>query len=377
MQFHDLHAQYTRLKPQIDAAIERVIGSTGFILGEDVRLLEQELARDVGRKHCISCANGTDALILALMGLGVGAGDAVFVPDFTYFASASTATLVGATVYPVDIDLSTFNMRPEALEAAILAVQAQGLHTPKCIVSVDLFGLPADYDRLCGIAGKYGLYLLEDAAQGYGGSLHGKAACSFGDISVTSFFPVKPLGCYGDGGAVFTDSDEMAQLLISLRANGRSAADKYDNERIGFNSRLDTLQAAILRPKLQALREYELQALNEAADYYSAHLGTLCTVPKVPQGYTSSWAQYSVLLADEAQRNGLMQHLKAQGIPAMLYYPRGVHAQKAYADRALPDCLYPNTCKACRRVMSLPMHPYLTRAEQDAVIAAVADFLRS
>ena len=375
MQFHDLQAQYRLLKPEIDAAMRRVVESGGFILGEDVKLLEQELAADVGRKHCVSCASGTDALILALMALGVGPGDAVFVPDFTYFASSGTATLLGAAIYPVDIDAATFNMRPAALEAAILAVEAQGQQRPKCIIPVDLFGLPADFDQIQAIAEKHGLLILEDAAQGYGGSLHGKPACSFGDISVTSFFPVKPLGCYGDGGAVFTDSDEQAELMISLRANGRSPLDKYDNVRIGFNSRLDTLQAAILRPKLKALREYELDALNAAAARYSEGLRDVCTVPVVPQGYTSSWAQYSILLKDGAERDGLQAYLKQQGIPSMLYYPRGIHAQKAYADRALPDLLYPNTCRACRCVLSLPMHPYLTREDQDRVIAAVRAYL--
>lgn len=374
MQFHDLHAQYIALKDEIDAGIASVAESGRFILGPQVTQLENELAADVGRKHCVTCGNGTDALTLALMVLGVGEGDAVFVPDFTYFATAGTASFLGAAVYPVDIDLHTFNMRPAALEAAVLAVEAQGIHTPKCVIPVDLFGLPADYDAIGRIAKSHGLSILEDGAQGYGGSLHGKAACSFGDIAVTSFFPAKPLGCWGDGGAVFTDSDEQDSLLRSLRANGRAEDDKYNNVRIGMNSRLDTMQAAILLPKLHALRRYELAALDAAAARYSEALRDAVTVPEVPEGYTSAWAQYTILAKDEAERNALAAHLKERGIPAMIYYPRGIHAQQAYAEQHFPDVLYPNTCRAAKCVLSLPMHPYLNEADAAAVIAAIRSF---
>ena len=253
MQFRDLRAQYATLKPEIDAAIQSVIDSSAFILGKPVTELEDKLAAYVGRKHCVGVANGTEALQLALMAMDVGPGDAVFTSDFTYFASAGCASIIGATPVLVDIDLATFNMSPTALEEQIKRVLAEGKLTPKVIIPVDLFGLPADFTAILPIAEKYGLKVLEDAAQGFGGSINGKLACSFGDMSATSFFPAKPLGCYGDGGAIFTDSDEIDQRLRSLRASGKSPEDKYDNREVGMNSRLDTLQAAILLPKLPRL----------------------------------------------------------------------------------------------------------------------------
>ena len=243
MQFRDLGAQYKALKPEIDAGIQAVIDSTAFILGAPVAELEHKLAAYVGRKHCVAVANGTEALQLALMAWDIGPGDAVFTSDFTYFASAGCASIIGATPVLVDIDLATFNMSPEALEKEIKRVIAEGKLKPKAIIPVDLFGLPADYTKILPIAEKYGLKVLEDAAQGFGGRIHDKIACSFGDISATSFFPAKPLGCYGDGGAIFTDDDAIDARLRSLRAGGKSPTDKYDNREIGMNSRLDTLQA--------------------------------------------------------------------------------------------------------------------------------------
>ncbi len=272
MQFHDLGAQYRALQSEIDAGIADVLARGQFILGEQVAQLEQALAEDVGRKHCVTCGNGTDALVLLLMLWGIGPGDAVFVPDFTYFASACCASTVGAEVIPVDIDLRTFNLSPDALEQAILRVEQEGKLRPCVVIAVDLFGQPADYPRIDAIAKAHGMRVLEDAAQGYGGSLDGKAACAFGAAAATSFFPAKPLGCYGDGGAVFVDDDGEDALLRSLRANGRGVTDKYDNQRIGMNSRLDTLQAAVLLPKLKALRSYELAALDAAANAYTQAL---------------------------------------------------------------------------------------------------------
>lgn len=360
MQFRDLGLQYQALKADIDAGIQAVIESSAFILGKPVAELENQLAAYVGRKHCIACANGTDALQLALMVWGVGAGDAVFTSDFTYFASAGTASILGATPVLVDIDLSTFNLSPKALEAAIQQTLAEGKLVPKAVVPVDLFGQPADYEKILPIAEKYGLKVLEDGAQGFGGNIRGRRVGSFGDMSTTSFFPAKPLGCYGDGGAVFTDNDKEDARLRSLRAQGKSPTDKYDNREIGINSRLDTLQAAILLPKLRAFAEYELEEVNKAAGWYTKHLKNHVVTPAVPDGFYSSWAQYSILLKDSEERDRVQKYLKEKEIPSMLYYPRGLHQQEAYRWMKLGDEDYPNTMEATKRILSLPMHPYLT-----------------
>ena len=373
MQFRDLKAQYQALKPEIDAGIQAVIDSSAFILGKPVTELEDKLAAYVGRKHCVGVANGTDALQLSLMAMGVGAGDAVFTADFTYFASAGAGSIIGATPVLVDIDLDTFNMSPVALEEQIKRVREEGKLTPKVIIPVDLFGQPADYDGILPIAEKYGLKVLEDAAQGFGGSIRGKRACSFGDISATSFFPAKPLGCYGDGGAIFTDDDKVDARLRSLRAQGKSPTDKYDNREIGMNSRLDTLQAAILLPKFKAFVEYELEAVNKVAGWYTERLKDYFVTPTVLDGFYSSWAQYTILLENENARNTMQASLKEKGIPSMVYYPRGLHQQEAYRWMKLPDEFYPNTIEATKRVLSLPMHPYLTQDEVDMVCAAILE----
>ena len=371
MQFRDLKAQYQALKPEIDAGIQSVIDSSAFILGKPVTELENQLAEYVGRKHCVGCANGTDALQLALMIWGIGPGDAVFTSDFTYFASAGSSSILGATAVLVDIDLATFNMDPQALEMQIQRVLSEGKLKPKAIVPVDLFGLPADYDRILPIAEKYGLKVLEDAAQGFGGNIRGKRAGSFGDISTTSFFPAKPLGCYGDGGAVFTDDDEVDARLRSLRAQGKSPTDKYDNREIGMNSRLDTLQAAILLPKFKAFVEYELEAVNQVAAWYTERLKNRFVTPVVPDGYYSSWAQYTILMEDRTTRDAMQKQLKEKGIPSMVYYPRGLHQQEAYRWMNLPDEWYPNTMEATSRVLSLPMHPYMKEEMVDEVVSAI------
>ena len=376
MEFHDLGAQYVALRAEIDTQITNVLAKGHFILGEQVAELEEKLAAYVGRKHCITCANGTDALSLILMAWGVGPGDAVFTADFTFFASAGSASVLGATPVMVDIDPRTFNICPDALAAAIERVLGEGKLRPRVVIPVDLFGQPADYARIESIAQKCGLRVMEDAAQGFGGNIHGRKAGAFGDAATTSFFPAKPLGCYGDGGAMFTDNDEEAELLRSLRSQGRSPEDKYDNRLIGMNSRLDTLQAAILLPKLDALARYELDALNQSAALYTQLLGDAVQTPYVPEGYYSSWAQYSILLPQASLRAPLQQHLKAQGIPTMIYYPRGLHQQTAYADMQLPDALFPNTLSACQRVLSLPMHPYLSEEDVHRVAEAVTGFLR-
>ena len=375
MNFRDLHAQYEALQPEIDAAIRAVIDSSAFILGKPVAELEETLADYVGRKHCVGVANGTEALQLALMAHDVGPGDAVFTADFTYFASAGCASIIGATPILVDIELDTFNMSPAALEAQIQSVLAEGKLKPKFIIPVDLFGLPANYPEILAIAEKYGLKVLEDAAQGFGGEIRGKRACAFGDISATSFFPAKPLGCYGDGGAIFTDDDAVDARLRSLRASGKSPTDKYDNREIGMNSRLDTLQAAILLPKFRAFRDYELAAVNRVADRYTAALKDKVVTPTVPTGYLSSWAQYTILLAEDEQRAPLQASMKAKGIPTMIYYPRGLHQQKAYAWMQLRDEDFPNTMTATKRVLSLPMHPYLREEAQDYIIESLLEEL--
>ena len=375
MQFRDLHKQYQVLKEEIDGGIQEVLDSSGFILGKKVSELEEKLASYVGRKYCVSCGNGTDALQLSLMAMDIGPGDAVFTSDFTYFASAGCASILGATPVLVDIDLNTFNISPDALEAAIERTLAEGKLSPKVIIPVDLFGLPADYPRIEKIAEKYNLQILEDGAQGFGGNINGKRVCSFGNISTTSFFPAKPLGCYGDGGAIFTDDEAAAVRLKSLRAQGKSPEDKYDNREIGINSRLDTLQAAILLPKLKAFAEYELEAVNRAAAWYTERLKDVVITPSVPKGFYSSWAQYTVLCKDEEERSKIQAALKEKEIPSMVYYPRGLHQQEAYKDRKLPDEWYPDTMEAVRRVLSLPMHPYLKEETVDE-IAEVVRLLR-
>lgn len=375
MQFRDLKTQYQRLKPEIDAAIQSVLHRADFILGEPVTELENALAAYVGRKYCVTCANGTDALQLALTAMHVGAGDAVFVPDFTYIASAGAVSVLGAAVIPVDIDARTFNISPQALESAVLRVLADNKLKPKVILAVDLFGLPADYDALVPIAEKYGMEILEDGAQGFGGSIRGKRACSFGNISTTSFFPAKPLGCYGDGGAIFTDDGAVNARLRSLRAQGRSETDKYDHLEVGVNSRLDTLQAAILLPKFRAFTEYELCVVHQAAQWYTERLKDTVTTPHIPSGYTSAWAQYTIKLRDSETRSAVQTALKAQGIPSMIYYPRGIHQQKAYADLQVTDAWYPNTLHAAETVLSLPIHPYLEQAQADKISEVIKSCL--
>lgn len=371
MQFRDLNAQYKTLKTEIDEAIKGVIDSSGFILGKPVNELEEKLAEYVGRKYCVSCGNGTDALQLSLMIFGVGPGDAVFTSDFTYFASAGTSSILGATPILVDIDINTFNMSPDSLEKQIKKVIEEGKLTPKVIIPVDLFGQPADYDRILPIARKYGLKVLEDGAQGFGGSIRGKMACSFGDISTTSFFPAKPLGCYGDGGAIFTDDEEVDARLRSLRAQGKSPVDKYDNREIGINSRLDTIQAAILLPKFEVFKEHEINDVNRIADWYTERLKDRFVTPIVLDGYVSSWAQYTILVKDSSERSEIQARLKACDIPSMIYYPRGLHQQEAYNWMGLDDSMYINTVEATKRCLSLPMHPYLEEKDVDMICSCI------
>ena len=378
MEFRDLKRQYTALRPQIDEAMLSAVSGGRYIMGPDVKTLESDLARYTGAGHCISCANGTDALQIALKVWGIGPGDAVFVPDFTFFSSAEVVAAQGAEPVFVDVCPDTFNIYGADLERAITEVLAQGRLTPKVIIAVDLFGLPADYTSLRRIADKYGLLILEDGAQGFGGSIQGRRACSFGDISTTSFFPAKPLGCYGDGGAIFTDNPEWAALADSYRVHGKGTF-KYDNVRIGMNSRLDTVQAAILSVKLKAFADYELTEVNRAAAFYTTQFeqsgigAELMVCPHIPQGYGSSWAQYTIRLADRTVRDSLQAALKAQGIPSMVYYPTPMSAQTAFAALDRRSC--PNAALLSETVLSLPVHPYITPDEQQSVVRAIVKFL--
>ncbi|NLO70091.1 MAG: DegT/DnrJ/EryC1/StrS family aminotransferase [Porphyromonadaceae bacterium] len=375
MQFRDLKKQYQVLKSEIDKAMIETAESGAFIMGKAVKELEKSLAEYVGVKHCIGCANGTDALTLALKVWNIGAGDAVFVPDFTFFATAEVVSLEGATPVFVDVDSDTFNIDTKKLTESIEKVIQEGKLTPKVIITVDLFGLPADYQEVRKIANKYNLYILEDGAQGFGGAINGKRACSFGDISTTSFFPAKPLGCYGDGGAVFTDNDEWAVVLDSLRVHGKGSF-KYDNVRIGVNSRLDTLQAAILKVKLDAFKNYEVEDINKAAKLYTEKLKGIVKTPIIPEGYYSSWAQYTIQLENREQRDRLQAFLKENGIPSMVYYPKPLNEQTAYHSLNYAIGSNPVTSKLCETVLSLPIHPYIPNEDIMLVCEKVIECLK-
>ena len=374
MQFRDLKKQYQVLKKDIDEAMIEVATNCNFINGQQVKELEKELAEYVGVKHCVTCGNGTDALTMAMMAWGIREGDAVFVPDFTFFSSGEIVSHAGATPVFVDVDIDTFNISVESLEKAVKKVLDEGKLTPKAVVAVDLFGLPADFDSVKKVADKYGLLVLEDGAQGFGGNINGKTACSFVNISTTSFFPAKPLGCYGDGGAVFTDDDEIASLLESIRVHGKGEM-KYDNVRIGLNSRLDTIQAAILSVKLKAFSDYELTDINNVADKYTEALSGIVKTPVIPKGFYSSWAQYTIQLKDKETRDRLQASLKEKGVPSMVYYPKPMHRQEAFAGQAYDDADFPNTIKLCDTVLSLPMHPYLSDEDIDEVVSVIRNSL--
>lgn len=374
MQFRDLKQQYAVLKTDIDRAVIEAVSSGAYIMGGPVQELERQLAVYTRVRHCITCASGTDALRLALKAWGVRQGDAVFVPDFTFFATAEAVSSEGATPVFVDVDCETFNIDPADLENKIETTVQKGVLIPKVIIAVDLFGLPADYAAVRRIADNYGLLVLEDGAQGFGGCANGKRSCSFGDISTTSFFPAKPLGCYGDGGACFTDNDEWAELMDSYRMHGKGSS-KYENVRIGMNSRLDTIQASILKVKLKAFDE-ELAAVNQAAAHYNARLADIVATPVVPAGFLSSRAQYTIRLNSKTERDALQSELRSQGIPSMIYYPIPMHRQGAYRslDTVVSQC--PVASKLCDTVLSLPIHPYITSEEIERVCDAIKGFMQ-
>ena len=366
MQFRDLKLQYQRYKTEIDNAIQDVLTKANFIGGNQVKELEEELAEYVGVKYCISCANGTEAMTLLMMAWDIKEGDAVFVPNFTFFSTGEVVLFRGATPVFVDVDRDTFNIDTVKLEKAIQKTLKEGQLTPKVIIPVDLFGLPANYKEIEKLAKKYNLLVLEDGAQGFGGSIDGKKSCSFGDAATTSFFPAKPLGCYGDGGAIFTNDHNLAKLLNSLKIHGKGY-NKYDNVRIGVNSRLDTVQAAILKVKLKAFIDHELDDVNKIFKMYNEQLRGVVETPVIPEGYLSSFAQYTIKLKNKEERNKLQDNLKEHGIPSMIYYVKPMHKQDAFLGIEYNDADFKVTNELCEIVLSLPMHPYLNKADVERV----------
>jgi len=371
--FIDVAAQRRRLGHAIDDAVTRVLDHCGFILGPEVRAFESELAAFCGAKHVVSCASGTDALVLGLRAMGIGAGDAVICPSFTFCATAEVVALVGATPVFVDVEADTFNIDVAGIPGAIAAAKAAGL-TPKAIIPVDLFGLPAAHDKLAAIAAKEGLLVLDDAAQGFGASYNNRRLGTFGTATATSFFPAKPLGCYGDGGAVITDDDTLADLMRSIRMHGHGS-DKYDNVRIGLASRLDTIQAAILSEKLKIFPD-EIEARNAVARRYNEALGDLAIVPKVPAGSISVWAQYTLRLP-AGKRDAFAAALKAEGIPTAIYYPIPLHKQQAYKHYPIGKGGVAVSERLAAEVISLPMHAYLDEPTQGRIVDAVRRALKA
>jgi dTDP-4-amino-4,6-dideoxygalactose transaminase len=364
--FIDVAAQRRRLGGAIDAAIARVLGHCQFILGPEVRTFEAELATFCGARHAVTCASGTDALVLALRAMGIGPGDAVICPSFTFCATAEVAALVGATPVFVDVDAATFNIDANRIAGAIAAAKSAGL-TPKAVIPVDLFGLAADHTAIATAAKAEGLFILDDAAQAFGATFNNRRLGTFGHATATSFFPAKPLGCYGDGGAVMTDDDAMADVLRSLRMHGQGS-DRYDNVRIGLASRLDTIQAAILIEKLKIFPD-EIEARNRIARHYSEALGDIVIVPKLPPGSTSVWAQYTIRIAG-GRRDRLAAALKAEGIPTAIYYPIPLHRQEAYKRYPVGEGGAAVSDRLAAEVVSLPMHAYLDAPMQDRIIDA-------
>lgn len=375
MKFRDLEKQYQALKADIDASITSVIEKANFIHGEQVGELEKCLAEYTGVKHCISCANGTDALQLALMAWGIGKGDAVFVPDFTFFSSGEVVAAVGAVPVFVDVDRNTYNLDCSSLKTMVEKVEKEGALHPAAVLAVDLFGQPAEYDRIQEIARHYHMLLLEDGAQGFGGRIGETKACSFGDISTTSFFPAKPLGCYGDGGAVFTDNDEWADVIRSYCVHGKGAS-KYDNVRIGMNSRLDTLQAAVLLGKYSHFIGWELEQMQVVAEWYNEQLKGIVGIPCILKGYYSSWAQYTVKFPNREIRNGAMRLLGENGIPCAVYYEKPMHRQKAFGHFQYDETDYPVSSELSQTVLSLPFHPYMSRDEVELVGKVIAEYAK-
>lgn len=369
MEFIDLGAQYRALQDDIDRNIRQVLEGTDFILGNQVEEFEHKLAEYLGIRYAVGCSSGTDALQLIYMAYGIGEGDAVFCPDMTFVASVEPAFMLGAAPVFCDIDKYTYNISADSLERQIKAVAARGQLRPRAVVAVDFIGNPAEYDKLDRIAEKYGLLLIEDAAQGIGASYKGKKCGAFGDIAATSFFPSKPLGCYGDGGAVFTESEEMRDLLRSLRVHGKGSS-KYDNVRVGMNARLDTLQAAVMLPKLARLDE-EIARRQEIAGRYDEALKNKFVIPYICEGAVSSYAQYALLAENRERRDEIRRMLQEKGIPTIVYYPNPMHNMKVFADCFMGDETFENTIDYADRTFSIPFSAYLTEEDQEKVIDAL------
>ena len=366
--FIDIAAQRARLGKSIDDAVSRVLTHCQFINGPEVTALEAALSAYSGARHVVSCASGTDALLMVLMAKNVGPGDAVLCPSFTFCATGEAVALVGATPVFVDVDEATFNMDPASLKRGIATARARGLK-PRAVIVVDLFGQSADHDGIGDVAEAEGLFVLDDAAQGFGASYKGRKLGTFGLATATSFFPAKPLGCYGDGGAIFTDDDELAEVLRSIRVHGQGS-DKYDNVRLGLTGRLDTMQAAVLIEKLKIFDD-EIAVRNRIAERYARGLGNVVTVPRLASGCTSVWAQYTIRLPQGTDRDGFAAALKAQGIPTAIYYTKSIHQQTAYKHYPVADGGLPASERLSDDVISLPMHAYLDEVTQDRVIKAV------
>jgi dTDP-4-amino-4,6-dideoxygalactose transaminase len=366
--FIDLAAQRARLGKSIDESVSRVLTHCQFINGPEVTTLEAQLAAFSGAKHVVSCASGTDALLMVLMARQVGPGDAVLCPSFTFCATGEAVALVGATPVFVDVDEATFNMDPASLKRGIATAKARGLK-PRAVIVVDLFGQSADHDAIAAVAEAEGVFVLDDAAQGFGASYNGRKLGTFGLATATSFFPAKPLGCYGDGGAIFTDDDDLAEVLRSIRVHGQGS-DKYDNVRLGITGRLDTMQAAVLIEKLKIFED-EIAARNRIAECYARGLGNVVTVPRLAAGCTSVWAQYTIRLPKGTDRDGFAADLKAQGVPTAIYYTKSMHQQTAYKHYPVADGGLSASERLSEDVISLPMHAYLDEPTQDRVIKAV------
>lgn len=375
IEFRDLSRQYSYMKDKIDNAMRTVISEARFIQGSQVQELENTLATYVGKEYCITCANGTDAIQLALMAWEIGEGDVVFVPDFTFFSSGEAVAAVGAIPVFVDVDKDTYNIDVSSLKKMIEKTIREKEGTPRAIIAVDLFGQPADYVSIKKIAVEYDLYILEDSAQGFGGKIDEERACSFGDIAITSFFPAKPFGCYGDGGAVFTDRREWADIMRSLQVHGRGLS-KYDNVRIGMNSRLDTIQAAVLLVKFPVFIKEELAKTQELAKLYTQQLEGIVKTPVIKQGFYSSWAQYTIQVKNKETRDALQVFLKEQSIPSAIYYPKPMHRQKAFRMKTYCDADYLNTNVLCETVLSLPFHPYMNKDEVMEISRIVISYMR-
>jgi dTDP-4-amino-4,6-dideoxygalactose transaminase len=367
--FIDIGAQRRRLGSAIDEAVGRVLTHCQFVSGPEVAKLEADLAAFCGAKHVVACASGTDALLMVLMAKEIGPGDAVLVPSFTFCATGEVVALTGATPVFVDVDETTFNIDVASLKRGIVTARKAGLK-PKAIIPVDLFGQSADHDAVAAVAAAEGLFVLDDAAQSFGATYKGKRLGTFGLATATSFFPAKPLGCFGDGGAIFTDDASLAEKLRSVRVHGQGS-EKYDNVRLGLTGRLDTMQAAILIEKLKIFPD-EIEARNRVASHYAKGLEGVVGVPKVPEGNLSVWAQYTIRVKD-GTREAFAESLKAKGIPTAIYYPKSMHQQTAYRHYPVADGGLPVCEKLSRECISLPMHPYLATATLDRVVSAVRD----